>query len=117
MNFLKDRLFVGGKEVKIITKTGRLVRRRIRNAPASEPLGWRPAAPGEYIPKNQRAITDDFTANGAFISYAESRARLIGYDEEDQPLVRRLGQCGLSVIFSVAAFPVISVQGVLRLFG
>ena len=47
VKFLKDRLFVGGKEVKLITKTGRLVRKRIRNAPEGEPLGWRPAAPGE----------------------------------------------------------------------
>ena len=94
--FLRDRMIVGGKEVRIYTKTGRLVRRRIKDAPEGD-LGWRPAevvkvtedgAHGPRrvgpvtvektlpIPKNQRGIADDFSANGAFTSYAESLGRL-----------------------------------------
>jgi len=82
--YLRDRMIVGGKEVRIYTKTGRLVRRRIKDAPEGD-LGWRPAevvkvtedgAHGPRrvgpvtvektlpIPKNQRGIADDFSANG-----------------------------------------------------
>lgn len=92
IEFDGDRMYVGGVEVKIYTKTGRLVRRRIRGASEGD-LGWRPGPPQEEpgsgssqpIPKRERGITDDFSANGAFLSYSESRARLIGHDADGYP--------------------------------
>jgi hypothetical protein len=67
-----DRMFVGGDEVRVITKTGRLVRQRV--TVAGSELGWRPAM--GVVPKSERTVTDDYSASGAFVSYAESRARM-----------------------------------------
>eukprot|EP01043_Picozoa_sp_COSAG02_P013970 COSAG02_NODE_567_length_20212_cov_18.927460_4_plen_290_part_00 len=71
MEHLSDRILVDGTEVHVITKTGRLVRRR-----TDDGLGWRPQPRGGIVPKAERAIADDFSANGAFVSYTESMERL-----------------------------------------
>ena len=78
---------VGGEAVKLYTKTGRLIRRQVSDAPEGE-LQWRPAGPGpeagpqlgltlgQQWPATDGVVTDDYTANGAFLSYSESRQRL-----------------------------------------
>jgi hypothetical protein len=72
---------VGGDPIYIYTKTGRLIRERID---AESGLGWRPAGPGadgaQQWPAvgGRRIVTDDFSANGAFLSHGESRQRLGG---------------------------------------
>lgn len=72
---------VGGDPIYIYTKTGRLVREWVN---AESGLGWRPAGLGadgaEQWPAvgGRRIVTDDFSANGAFLSHSESRQRLGG---------------------------------------
>lgn len=78
---------VGGEAVKLYTKTGRLIRQQVSDAPEGE-LQWRPAGPGpeagpqlglalgQQWPATDGMVTDDYTANGAFLSYSESRQRL-----------------------------------------
>ena len=73
-----DDLVFDGQPLKIYTKCGRLVRRK---QPALRPgeLGWRPACCGRPWPAGTDGIiTDDYSANGAFLSYTESRERLQG---------------------------------------
>ena len=74
-------LEVGGEPVFIYTKTGRLVRERT----GGDSLGWRPAGSGATGAQQwpisgeaPRTITDDFSANGAFLSHGESLQRLAG---------------------------------------
>lgn len=71
---------VGGEAVYIYTKTGRLIRERLSDATGSG-LAWRPAAVAQPWPQPEngnRIVTDDFSANGAFLSHAESLQRLGG---------------------------------------
>jgi hypothetical protein len=69
----------GPDPIYIYTKTGRLIREWID---AESRMGWRPAGPGadgtQQWPAvgGRRIVTDDFNANGAFLSHSESRQRL-----------------------------------------
>ena len=76
---------VGGEQVAIHTKTGRLIRQQLPSAQAAPgELPWRPAEPGAGRQWPQRVgptavegmVTNDYSANGAFLSFAESRERL-----------------------------------------
>ena len=68
---------VGGTVVRLYTKTGRLVRHRTAGG-GGDGLQWRPATNSTEWPRQglERAVTDDFSANGAFLSFSESRQRL-----------------------------------------
>jgi len=96
-----DSIVVGGSPVKVITKTGRLVRCR-----TDDSLGWRPAPDGAIVPKSERAIADDFSANGAFVSYAESMQRL-GVPAIDTLRMHDADSCGGpgAKFFSGPVFP------------
>lgn len=78
---------VGGERVAIHTKTGRLIRQHQHQHQQQEEavreLAWRPAEPGgRQWPQRlgptaaAAVVTNDYTANGAFLSFAESRERL-----------------------------------------
>eukprot|EP01043_Picozoa_sp_COSAG02_P024755 COSAG02_NODE_1365_length_13037_cov_4.315659_1_plen_616_part_00 len=77
---------VGGERVAIHTKTGRLVRhQQVPPTPAQADgeLAWRPAElGGRQWPQRlgptatDAVVTNDYTANGAFLSFSESRERL-----------------------------------------
>ena len=83
-SFANGQLVVDGEPVYIYTKTGRLIRHRIETD--DDELAWRPAGPAHGPTMAQwpapgaapRMVTDDFSANGAFLSFAESRQRLGG---------------------------------------
>ena len=85
-SFANGQLVVDGEPVYIYTKTGRLIRHRIESdAEGADELAWRPAGPAHGPtmaqwpePGAPRMVTDDFSANGAFLSFAESRQRLGG---------------------------------------
>ena len=68
---------VGGEAVYIYTKTGRLIRERVSDA-GPHGLAWRPAGSSHQWPRENRMVTDDFSANGAFLSHTESLQRLGG---------------------------------------
>ena len=75
-------LVVGGTPVRLYTKTGRLVR-QLQEPPASPgELQWRPsiaeAETSSSMPQHNRVITNDYSANGAFLSFSESQHRLGG---------------------------------------
>jgi aryl-alcohol dehydrogenase-like predicted oxidoreductase len=87
-SFVNGQLVVDGEPVYVYTKTGRLIRHRIESGDGAEDddeLAWRPAGPAHGptmaqwpAPGAPRVVTDDFSANGAFLSFAESRQRLGG---------------------------------------
>jgi aryl-alcohol dehydrogenase-like predicted oxidoreductase len=109
---LDDKIVVGGTEVHVITKVGRLVRQR---ADADDDaLGWRPVAAGGIVPKELRAIADDFSASGAFISHAESMLRL-GVPAIDTLRMHDADSCGGpgAVFFSGAIDQALDPQGML----
>lgn len=106
---LSDRILVNGTEVHVITKTGRLIRRR-----TDDTLGWRPLSSGGIVPKGERTIADDFSANGAFVSYAESMERL-GVPAIDTLRMHDADSCGGpgAVFFSGAIDQALDPQGML----
>lgn len=106
---LSDRILVDGTEVHVITKTGRLVRQRTNDG-----LGWRPQPGGGIVPKAERAIADDFSANGAFVSYSESMERL-GVPAIDTLRMHDADSCGGpgAVFFSGAIDQALDPQGML----
>jgi D-threo-aldose 1-dehydrogenase len=76
-----EALMYAGQPIRLHTKTGRLVRaQRQQHASASDGgLGWRPCSAEQPWPSEPGGvITDDYSANGAFLSHHESRQRLQG---------------------------------------
>ena len=71
---------VDGEQVRIHTKTGRLIRQKQPEAPPNE-LAWRPAESQQWPQRlgpaaAEAVVTNDYSANGAFLSHSESRQRM-----------------------------------------